>query len=212
MANNASNYMQAAMLKHVLGKTSFTMPTAYVALLNGAPANSQTGSTIPETAYTGYARVVTAGADWAAPSGGSPENESNANQINFPACTAGSGNPIYGFAICDAATTGNLLISSLIGTPASVTSITNSGATATVTQTAHGYVTGDWVLIQGASLAANNGSFQVTNTGANTYTYTMGSSPGSNPTGTITALKATLVVGSGVTPNFPAGQLTLSAD
>jgi len=74
--------------------------------------------------------------------------------------------------------------------------IVNSGTTATVTHATHGMATGDYVQISGASLAANNGVFQITVTGAGTYTYTMGSSPGSSPTGTI---KATFVALYGLT-------------
>lgn len=69
---------------------------------------------------------------------------------------------------------------------ASVT-ITNSGTTATVTHTAHGMASGDKVAIRGASHVANLGVFTITVTGADTYTYTMLSAPGSNPTGTITS-------------------------
>lgn len=65
--------------------------------------------------------------------------------------------------------------------------IVNSGTTATVTHTGHGMATGDKVNIEGASLTANNGCFQITVTGTDTYTYTMASSPGSSPTGTITS-------------------------
>lgn len=72
--------------------------------------------------------------------------------------------------------------------PANVTvTIANSGTTATVTHTAHGLSTNDRVRIKGASHAQNNGVFQITVTGTNTYTYTMGSAPGSSPTGTIKA-------------------------
>lgn len=65
--------------------------------------------------------------------------------------------------------------------------IVNSGTTATVTHSGHGMATGDKVRIRGASLDANNGVFTITKSDDNTYTYTMGSSPGSNPTGTIKA-------------------------
>jgi hypothetical protein len=65
--------------------------------------------------------------------------------------------------------------------------IVNSGTTATVTHTGHGMLTGDKVHIIGASHYQNNGVFTITVTGANTYTYTMLSAPGSSPTGTITA-------------------------
>lgn len=74
--------------------------------------------------------------------------------------------------------------------------ISNSGTTATVTHTSHGLATNDKVQIKGASLAANNGVWSITVTGTNAYTYTMGSSPGSSPTGTI---KATFVALYGLT-------------
>jgi hypothetical protein len=48
-------------------------------------------------------------------------------------------------------------------------------------------LTNDKSLINGASIDANNGVYAITVTSENQYTYTMGSSPGSNPTGTITA-------------------------
>lgn len=70
--------------------------------------------------------------------------------------------------------------------------ISNSGTTATVTHTGHGLATNDYVVIKNASHAANNGVFQITVSDANTYTYTMASAPGSNPTGTIKATYAAL--------------------
>jgi hypothetical protein len=87
---------------------------------------------------------------------------------------------------------------------ASVT-ISNSGTTATVTHTAHGMATNDKVVIRGASLDVNNGVFSITSTGANSYTYTMGSTPGSSPTGTITS---TFVVLNGLTD--ANGEITMS--
>lgn len=65
--------------------------------------------------------------------------------------------------------------------------IVNSGTTATVTHTGHGMATNDKVLILGASLEENNGVFQITKINDNSYSYTMSSSPGSSPSGTITA-------------------------
>jgi hypothetical protein len=53
-------------------------------------------------------------------------------------------------------------------------------------------LTGDKVLIEGASHTANRGVFTITVTGPNAYTYTMASAPGSNPTGTIKATWAAL--------------------
>lgn len=77
-----------------------------------------------------------------------------------------------------------------------VVTITNSGTTATVNHTAHGLLTNDKTEIRGASLAANNGVFSVTYISDNSYSYTMASTPGSSPTGTITS---TFVALSGLT-------------
>jgi len=86
-----------------------------------------------------------------------------------------------------------------------VTSIVNDGTTATVTHTAHGMLTNDKVQIKGASLLANNGVYSITKLTDNSYSYTMGSSPGSSPTGTI---KATYVALSGLTS--AGGTITMS--
>jgi hypothetical protein len=80
--------------------------------------------------------------------------------------------------------------------------ISNSGTTATVTHTAHGMATNDYVNIDLSGSGSekthyqNDGVFQITVTGTNTYTYTMLSAPGSSPTGTI---KATFVAVTGLT-------------
>ena len=77
--------------------------------------------------------------------------------------------------------------------------VTNSGTTATVAHTAHGMANGDKIQIKGASLGANNGVFSITLDGStpdDKYSYTMGSTPGSSPTGTI---KATFVALAGLT-------------
>lgn len=63
--------------------------------------------------------------------------------------------------------------------------ISNSGTTATVAHTGHGMATNDYVLIVGGDVPANEGVFQITVTGVDEYTYTMASTPGSSPTGTI---------------------------
>lgn len=66
-----------------------------------------------------------------------------------------------------------------------VTGISNSGDQATVTHAAHGMASADKVKITGASLAANNGVFAIVWISATQYSYTMLSTPGSSPTGTI---------------------------
>jgi len=68
-----------------------------------------------------------------------------------------------------------------------LTSITRVGTTATATSTAgaHGYTTGDIVNVTGAAQSQYNGSFTITVTGANTFTYTMTSDPGASASGTL---------------------------
>lgn len=83
--------------------------------------------------------------------------------------------------------------------------IVNSGTTATVSHTAHGMITNDKVLIKGASHYQNNGVFSITVVNANSYSCTLLSAPGSNPSGAITA---TWVALSGVTDSN--GQISTS--
>jgi len=79
---------------------------------------------------------------------------------------------------------------------ASIT-ITGTGTTATVTHTAHGLNTGDYVVIRGATPDVYNGQYSITVTGVNEYTYTTNQTIGSSPaTGTITS---TFLIISGLT-------------
>jgi len=65
----------------------------------------------------------------------------------------------------------------------SISSITYSTTTATLTtSSAHGLATGQIVVVSGASPSAYNGTFTVTVTGTNIFTYTMASNPGANAT------------------------------
>jgi hypothetical protein len=79
-------------------------------------------------------------------------------------------------------------------TAATITSITKSGTLATLTTaTAHGLLTNNRVTISGASSAEYNGTFVITKTGANTFTYVMASAPAANATvvGTYTTIGIT---------------------
>lgn len=69
---------------------------------------------------------------------------------------------------------------------ASVSSITRSGTTATVTTaTAHGFSTGQKVVISGATQTDYNGAFTVTVSSTTQFTYTVANSPVTPATGTI---------------------------
>ncbi len=94
------------MLDHLFGDpaTTITAPT-YLALCTTVPTDASTGSTIVEATYTGYARKSVAASDMSAAASGS---KTNSAAITFAACTNGT-STIIGWALCDAATTGNVL-------------------------------------------------------------------------------------------------------
>jgi hypothetical protein len=109
------NYAEDKILDHITGKTSFTMPTAYVALSTADPTDDASG--IAEPSGNGYARVTTSGSDWDASSGGAI---ANAAAITFPTAT-GSWGTISHFALYDAATDGNMLAHGALDTPTAIT-------------------------------------------------------------------------------------------
>jgi hypothetical protein len=82
-------------------------------------------------------------------------------------------------------------------TAATISTITRGGTgnlTATLTTaTAHGLVTGNRVSISGATASNYNGTYYITVTGANTFTYTMATAPAADATvvGTYTVLGIT---------------------
>lgn len=73
--------------------------------------------------------------------------------------------------------------------PSSVTSITQTGGVATVTQTAHGYEDHDRVRLAGAAQAGYVGDFYIKVLTANTYTVSVPSGTVSPATGTLTAFR-----------------------
>jgi len=97
-----NDYLELKILDHVVGKTAYTMPTAYIALFTAAPSDTGGGT---EVTGGSYARVATSGADWNAAAAGAIDN---AAAITFPTATASWGTVTH-FAIMDAATAGNYL-------------------------------------------------------------------------------------------------------
>ena len=68
-------------------------------------------------------------------------------------------------------------------TAQTISSITHSGATATLTTASpHGLIDGNRVTISGASPSEYNGTYVINVTGASTFQYTMASTPASNAT------------------------------
>ena len=113
---NATNYLEKKLLDHVLGKTSFTMPTvAYLAVLTADP--TETGSLTSEIAPTGYARqAITTAMSATGATDGTSTNEST---ITFGPAGAdwGSGDAITYAGVMDASTGGNMLIYMPLDTP-----------------------------------------------------------------------------------------------
>jgi len=104
--SQASDFLENALADHVTSKTAYTKPTnVFIALCTAAVADNDTGTTITEAAYGGYARQSTAGADWNAAAAGLANN---ANVITFPEATSGSETETD-VAACDASSAGNLL-------------------------------------------------------------------------------------------------------
>lgn len=93
-----SNYLETAILNHVLRNTAYTSPTSvYVSLHTADPDEDGSGA---EVAGGGYARQV---ATFNAPSGGQVANSADINFTNMPAAT------VSHIGIWDAASNGNLL-------------------------------------------------------------------------------------------------------
>lgn len=111
MAGSKSDYLEAKLLDHVLGATTFTPPSiVYVALFTAAPSDSGGGTEVTTSGGTGYSRVSVANntTNWPNASGTSPTSKSNGTTFTFPTATADWGT-IVAMAIFDASTGGNML-------------------------------------------------------------------------------------------------------
>lgn len=95
-------------LDHIFNDGTYAAPTPYLALCTTVPDDTKTGSTIVEANYTGYARLAIAAGDMSAATGTTTASKTNSAALTFAACTAGS-STVIGFAICDAATVGNVI-------------------------------------------------------------------------------------------------------
>jgi len=101
-----SDYLENAVLDHIFGDGTLTITApVYLALCTAVVNDGHTGSTITEATYTGYARKSIAASDMDAAAAGA---KTNGAAITFAACTSGTDTITY-WAICDAATLGNVL-------------------------------------------------------------------------------------------------------
>ena len=111
-----ADYAENKILDHIVGKTSYTKPTAYVALSTADPLDD--GSGIAEPSGNNYARAATSGSDWNAASGGAIDN---VVAIAFNEAT-GSWGTITHFALFDASSGGNMLAHGSLSASQAITS------------------------------------------------------------------------------------------
>ena len=103
MAGSLSDWAELKVLDHLTGKTSFTMPSVFVALMLAEPGEANSAAGLSEVAdANGYARVSTAGGDWNAAAAGATDN---ANPITFPQAS-GSWGEVTHFALMTSAVIG----------------------------------------------------------------------------------------------------------
>jgi hypothetical protein len=101
-----SDFWENAVLDGTFGDPSVpAIAGAYLALCTAVPDDTKTGSTIVEAAYTGYGRAAVTPAAMNAAAAGA---KSNGTAITFAPCTGGT-STVIGWALCDAATAGNVL-------------------------------------------------------------------------------------------------------
>jgi hypothetical protein len=105
------NYLEDAVLDHVVGKAAYTSPTVYIGLSSTTPNEDGTG--ITENVGGSYARVTTGAADWNSAATGAT---SNANAITFAQASADwvSGADLTYLVAFDAITSGNELFYGLL--------------------------------------------------------------------------------------------------
>lgn len=115
-----SNYLENAILDHILGGPDYSRPaTVHVALFTAAPDDTGGGTEVSGGSYDRVA-VTNDATEWPAASGGS---KSNANAITFPEATADWGTVVaFGFYDDTLANGGNLLYWANLSTNRSIIS------------------------------------------------------------------------------------------
>jgi hypothetical protein len=210
-----SDYLAQKSLDHIVGKTSFTMPTTYVSLFTVAPSDAGTGGT--EISGGGYARVTTSGATWNAASGSDPSVTTNAAAITFPTSTGSwnSGASIIAWGLYDASSAGNLLFWDYLGNNNWLPFTGTSASPSVLTVPAHGYSNGDLVVVAsefGGTLPATGGSWSGTKTVASvaTDTFTAGVNTTGTGSGMVRKVVGQIVNATNITFSFGIGNLTLT--
>ena len=99
MAGNLSDYLENKVLDHILGTTTYTKPSSvYLALYTTTPTDSTSGTEVSGGSYA--RKVITFGAA----TSGAATNNTNVDFTLMPTCV------VTGIAVCDALTSGNILV------------------------------------------------------------------------------------------------------
>lgn len=101
-----SDYAERKILDHLFKNTTFTSPSAYIALFTTDPSDSDSGT---EVSGNGYARVQIDTLMGSAASASDVTSITNSSAITFAAASGGSFGTITHIGIYDASTAGNLL-------------------------------------------------------------------------------------------------------
>lgn len=112
-----STYLANKLLDHQVGKTSYTMPTVYVALSSTTPTAG--GTNVTEPATGGYARQATSGSTWATAASGATTTAEAITWSQASADYLSGANLTYG-VLYDASSGGNMLAFGAIATPKNV--------------------------------------------------------------------------------------------
>ncbi len=119
MASGLSDYFENEILGYIFGGRSYTNPaTYYVGLWTATLSDASTGSTAGEVSGGSYARVSVTNdsSNFDSPSGGAT---ANTTLIAFPMAAASWGTVSY-VALCDAATSGNIIAYAQLTSPVTV--------------------------------------------------------------------------------------------
>jgi hypothetical protein len=106
-----SDFLEDAILDHVLGSVDYTPATdIYVALFTAAPTDAGGGT---EVSGNDYARVQMTNnqTNWPDASGGA---KANGTAVTFPPANGGNWGTVVAFGLFDAVTAGNLLYWGLV--------------------------------------------------------------------------------------------------
>ncbi|MGA2068975.1 MAG: lamin tail domain-containing protein, partial [Thermoguttaceae bacterium] len=130
---------------------------------------------------------------------------------------SGAAQTAYNGTVVVTAVSGNTFSYAVSGSPASPATgtitvqpygISYSGTTAYVWLPGNGYSTGDWIDIAGASPTAYDGLNQIASLTANTFSYTLSSTPTGTATGTVLANKILPIPGADLSPLLQNVDLT----